>query len=113
MGLRTLQILGFILTLLWLLTGIIVVWSIYFETSLWEVNLIVGILFVIFSFFIYQKEKNFLIFIETSSLNHKDRCYKNMLLNKIISLSLLTIFSLIVFSGIVHRVFFEHFSVFG
>jgi len=106
------KILGHLSVLLWLLIGVIIVGSIYFSTALWGMNLVIGLLFILFSFFLYQKQKNFLLFLTESSVK-QNKIYKRMIFYEIFSRFFSLLFTLVIFSGVTHRVFFEHFSVFG
>lgn len=113
MKLRILQIMAYMTTLLWMIVGTIIIGSIYFSTALWEVNLVIGTLFIIFSLFIYQKEKSFLVFLKESFLKEDSTLYKQVVFYETFSLLLSFLFVLISFLGIFTRVFLEHFSVFG
>ena len=108
-----LKIVGYTSTIIWFLAGLITIGSLYFSTSLIEVNFFVGILFIFFSFLLYKKEKNFLLLLENASSHQDSKIYKNVFFYEILFALISLFLGMVIFTAVFSRVLVEHFSVFG
>ena len=106
-----LQISTYLTTFAWILTGLIIIGSIYLSRTGIITNLVVGILFLAFGIYFFLKEKFILKFLKRRDLN-TDGLLKKVILGELIFIIIALLIGIIALSAVSLRVFIKGFSVF-
>jgi len=104
---KKLKFLTFVNFISWFILSFITIFSIFFSSIGWIINLSMGLFFALISIYIFFKEKNLI----TLLLIYEN---KNKIINyEIVFLIFMLLISIVTFLGIYHRVFIENLAVFG
>lgn len=99
---------------IWAFLGLIVIGSIVNNILLYLINLIMGIIFLAFAYFLFLKSKNSIkIILKMGKKLENDKEFKQLIRLDFVIYFISTIIGSILFFASIGRVFFEKFPIFG
>ncbi|MEE4177113.1 MAG: hypothetical protein V2I46_06340 [Bacteroides sp.] len=112
MKIRILRVLGYCASIIWIISGLIIIGSIFLSAIGVYINLTVGLLFIIAGIYLIWRNMLFINFLMEGG-GIQTKTYNKIVIAEIILFKTLFLFGLVIFSAIFFRVFIEKYAVFG
>lgn len=111
--LKILRIITYLATLIWVVTGLVTIGSIYLSRIGFVINLLVGKSFILLGTYFYFKEKALSELLEITYQDQFSKLHNKVFLGEFFFMMFALLVGIIILSAVSSRVFKEGFAVFG